>query len=225
MSFDTLAPHYRWMEWVFARDKMQRCRTAFLDEIPPPSRILLCGEGNGRFLKAVHRRFPGAEITVVDSSSGMLRQARRNLERAGLTMDRVTLVKANVLTWEPPPAAFDLIVTCFFLDCFRADELKAMMPRLARAAAPQAHWLQADFQVTGSWLNRFRSRMILRFLYAFFRQATHITARVLTNPEPLFREAGFTRCQRREMDGGRMFSEWWNRGLSGELIPAGGSAS
>src|SRR5439155_22241467 len=34
MSFDTLAPHYRWMEFILAGKKLQRCRTAFLDEIP-----------------------------------------------------------------------------------------------------------------------------------------------------------------------------------------------
>ena len=29
-SFDLLAPHYRWMEFVLAGRKLQECRTVFL---------------------------------------------------------------------------------------------------------------------------------------------------------------------------------------------------
>src|SRR5947207_3033135 len=50
MSFDLLAPHYRWMEFLLAGEKLHRGRTAFLDLIPPPEKILLAGEGHGRCL-------------------------------------------------------------------------------------------------------------------------------------------------------------------------------
>ena len=46
MSFDLLAPHYRWMEFILAGEKLQRCRTAFLDELPAARNILLVGEEN-----------------------------------------------------------------------------------------------------------------------------------------------------------------------------------
>jgi hypothetical protein len=52
-NFDCLAAHYRWMEWLLAGRKLQRCREAFLGSIPPPTRALLVGEGNGRFLTAL----------------------------------------------------------------------------------------------------------------------------------------------------------------------------
>ena len=51
MSFDHLAPHYRWMEWLLAGSKPQRCRTTFLDTLPTARHALLLGEGNGRFLR------------------------------------------------------------------------------------------------------------------------------------------------------------------------------
>jgi hypothetical protein len=56
MSFDRLAPHYRWLEWVLAGRKLQRCRTAFLDEIGRADATLLVGEGNGRFLGELLKR-------------------------------------------------------------------------------------------------------------------------------------------------------------------------
>lgn len=211
MSFDTLAPHYRWMEWLFARGKMQRCRTAFLQSIPAPGHALLCGEGNGRFLESFCRQFPASHVTVLDSSEAMLHQARENLSRAGLDKARVSFVLEDVLSWEPPEATFDLIVTCFFLDCFREEDLRRIMPRIARAAKPQAQWLYADFQVSGSVLSRLRSHLTVQFLYAFFTRVTQIKAHALVSPEPFLLQAGFTRRQRRESDWGRLYSEWWNR--------------
>ena len=44
MSFDALAPNYRWLEFVLAGDKLQLCRTAFLDDIPQAGNILLLGD-------------------------------------------------------------------------------------------------------------------------------------------------------------------------------------
>ncbi|HEY2574393.1 MAG TPA: class I SAM-dependent methyltransferase, partial [Verrucomicrobiaceae bacterium] len=67
------------MERIFAGEKMQRCRTAFLDLVPIPKSVLLAGEGHGRFLAACRTKFPSAEITCVDASAAMLDQARRNL--------------------------------------------------------------------------------------------------------------------------------------------------
>ena len=67
MSFDLLAPHYRWMEWLLAGGKLQRCRTACLGMIPAPAKVLIYGEGNGRFLAALCREFPEAEVTSVPS--------------------------------------------------------------------------------------------------------------------------------------------------------------
>lgn len=52
MNFDRLAPFYRAMETLAAGGKLQRCRLAFLGEIPIPRRVLLAGEGHGRFLVA-----------------------------------------------------------------------------------------------------------------------------------------------------------------------------
>ena len=62
MSFDLLAPHYRWMEWVLAGEKLQRCRTAWLEVLPAPARVLILGEGNGRFLEALMRQIGRAHV-------------------------------------------------------------------------------------------------------------------------------------------------------------------
>src|SRR5258706_490433 len=140
MSFDTLAPHYRWMEYILAGDKLQRCRTVFLEKIPTARNILLLGEGHGRCLVECCRRFANARITCVDASEQMLAQARRELIRLQLGASSLEFVRADALTWRPTANTYDLITTNFFLDCFRADQLKQIISRLAASATADANW-------------------------------------------------------------------------------------
>lgn len=211
MSFDLLAPHYRWMEALCAAGQLQRCRTALLGAIPAPQEVLVYGEGNGRFLVELCRRFPAARVTVVEASAVMINLARERLQRAGLAGAQVEFIHADALTWQPPVAAFDLIVTCFFLDCFREDQLQHLMPTIANAAKAKAHWLHADFQIARAGLRRVCSRLIVGVLYAFFRCVTRLPAHELVNVEPYLRAAGFTRWQRREFVLGLVFCDCWKR--------------
>ncbi len=212
MSFDLLAPHYRWMEALCAGGQVQRCRTALLAVIPVPQRVLVYGEGNGRFLVELCRRFPEARVTVVEASGVMIDLARERLRREGLTGAQVEFIHADALAWQPPAAAFDLIVTCFFLDCFREDQLQKLMPVIAGAATTEAQWLIADFQIAPGGLRRVWSRVIVGFLYAFFRCVTRLPAHELVNVEPWVTAAGFTRRGRREFALGLLFCDWWGRG-------------
>ena len=209
MSFDLLAPHYRWMEAVCAAGQLQRCRTALLGAIPAPQQVLVYGEGNGRFLVELCRRFPAVRVTVVEASAVMIDLARARLQRAGLAGAQVAFIHADALTWQPPEGAFDLIVTCFFLDCFREDQLQHLVPAIANAATADAHWLHADFQIAPTGLMRMCSRVIVKFLYVFFRCVTRLPAHELVDVAPCLSAVGFTRLQRREFILGLLFCDLW----------------
>src|SRR6476620_7277170 len=98
MSFDTLAPHYRWMERVLAGEKLQRCRTEFLPKITAPKRALLVGEGTGRFLSAFVGRFPQSKITCLDASKKMLTESKRSITSA----TAVEFIHADIFDWQIP---------------------------------------------------------------------------------------------------------------------------
>lgn len=206
MSFDRLAPFYRTMEFLSAGGKLQECRTAFLDEIPPPRKILLAGEGHGRFLPLCAARFPDARITVIDSSAAMLEIARRKAPSGN-----IEFIHADILQWTGPPDPFDLIVTHFFLDCFPPDELATVISRLAASATPDANWLLADFQVPRGRAASLRSRAILALLYTFFRLLTGLRASSLAPPDESLEKAGFTRHRHLTREWGLLKSEWWQR--------------
>lgn len=207
MSFDRIAPHYRWIERCFAGRQLQRCRTAFLDELESPARILIVGEGDGRFLEALLRRHPRAEVTCVDASAAMLQLARRRIDPAA----RVEFVQADILSWTPPAAAFDRIATHFVFDCFRPEDLAAVVEKLAASATPEAGWLVSDFRVPAAGPAKWLARGVLRFLYAFFRRVARVPADDLTPPDEYLRRGGFVLRERRLFRLGLLHSDLWIR--------------
>jgi SAM-dependent methyltransferase len=211
MSFDTLATHYRWMEFVLAGERLQRCRTAFLRQAARKKRVLILGEGNGRFLAECRRALGSAEIVCVDASARMLALARERVARLGLSAGEIEFVHADALAWRPPENAFDLIVTHFFLDCFPAEQVERLVGALATAAEREATWLLADFGVPAGGLRRWRAVMIHRLMYLFFRAATGLSARRLTEPDGFLERHDFRLCERKESEWGLLHSDRWER--------------
>ncbi len=211
-DFDRLAPIYGWMERLMAGRKLQHCRAAFLPAIPPPRRALIAGQGRGAFVAELLRAHPQLRCTCVDSSAAMLQAARANLRQGGVDESRAEFIHADLLDWAAPGGEFDLIVTHFFLDCFRPEQLERLLPKLSVAAAPQACWLLADFREPPSGPARWRARAILEIMYVFFRWATALPASELTPPDPLLTREGFTLGQRRTFDWGLLHSDLWIRG-------------
>jgi ubiquinone/menaquinone biosynthesis C-methylase UbiE len=211
MSFDLLAPHYRWLEFVLAGEKLQRCRTAFLNQAREPSRILILGEGNGRFLVECRRQFRDACITCVDASHKMLGAAGRRLVSHGFTGDRTEFICADALNWCPPPQGFDVIATHFFLDCFRPEQLERLVRKLSQVATPKANWWLSDFQIPATGFARFRAEWVHRLMYLFFRVVTRLPAQHLTPPDPFLRANGFVLQQRRVTEWGLLRADCWRR--------------
>jgi ubiquinone/menaquinone biosynthesis C-methylase UbiE len=212
MSFDPLARHYRWMERSLAGEKLQECRTRFLAEVEAPERILIFGEGAGRFLAECVRRFPTARILVVDESAKMLEQARGNLDRCGSNRRNVVFEGCDALSWKSSEQ-FELIATHFFLDCFCEEELERVVDALSASAKSNASWLLSDFQIPERGWMRWRAGVIHWMMYRFFRVATGISARRLVAPDALLRRNGFELRRRVESEWGLLRADWWQRGL------------
>lgn len=211
-DFDGLASVYPLLETVLAGDKLQICRTAFLDRLPPLRNALLAGEGPGRFLEALRQNQPDVRVTFLDSSAGMHQAAMRRLRRRGLSLEKIDFVRGDLPTESPPGQDYDLIATHFFLDCFPAGTLDGVVSRLAQSARPGAHWLVSDFQVpTRGGLPRLRARGILWMMYRFFRLATRLPADRLVAPGPILEKNGFTRKEHVEFEWGLLYAEWWQK--------------
>jgi SAM-dependent methyltransferase len=214
VSFDTLAPWYRTLEWIAFGDDLQRCRSACLGEIVAPRRALIVGEGNGRFLCALLRAHPEVEVDCVDASQRMLRLAQQRLERERPDRrQRVRFLQHDFTSWTAPERHYDLLVTHFFLDCFAEAPLAVVVRKLAEAATERACWLLADFCVPAQGVARLRAQAWLAVMYRFFRITAGIGARRLVDPTPFLRSEGFALAREHSFRKGMLKSEMWRRNL------------
>ena len=210
MSFDRLAPHYRWMEAVLAGGLLQRCRTRWLGEVRDSRRALLVGEGHGRMLEACAAGLPDCEFMVLDQSEEMLVTARRRWSQIG-GRQKVSFQPADLRAWRADGPVFDLVVTNFFLDCFTPEELPRVIANISAALTPQGRWLLADFSVPPAGWRRLRAQLVLALAYGFFQQATGISASRVTPPDVEFRRAGFELRKREEFNHGLLHADLWAR--------------
>jgi len=211
VSFDAIAPWYRALETIAFGRALQRARVACLDEIDSPRRGLIVGEGNGRFLAAFLQRHPLIRIDCVDNSADMLELARQQvLATIPDEIGRVAFRHQDVTSWTPNDR-YDLIVTHFFLDCFRTEQVGLIVAKLAQVAAPHAIWLLADFRIPEAGIARARARAWLAVMYWFFRSVAGIQARKLVDPSPFLRVEGFTLARQHLFRLGMLKSELWRK--------------
>lgn len=207
MSFDRVAPLYRTLERFVFGDQLQQARLAFLSEIETPHRVLVVGEGDGRFLAEFVRRYPEAEIDCLDVSARMIALARSRLGER----HTVNFIQADLWDYSLEAGRYDLIVTHFFLDCFTGATLGEIIQKLANAASVQAVWLLADFRLPDSGWRRFHARFWIRSMYLFFRLTSGLEAKRLDDPSPGLRTAGFERHRQSLTRSAMVKSELWHR--------------
>lgn len=190
-DFDRLAPHYRALERLTFGRLLHACRTAHLGALRGCRRALVLGDGDGRFVADLLRTHPTITADSIDLSPGMLALARRRAGRVPGAAARVRFVCADARSVPLPAAEYDLVVTNFFLDCFRPAELSGVIRRAAGACAAGALWVDGDFRTPpGGWA-RPAARLLLTGMYACFELATRLRVRRLTDPAPLLAAEGF----------------------------------
>ena len=200
-GFDRLSSHYRTLELLaFGRD-LERARFCFLDQLHHARQILILGEGDGRCLERVIQTAPTARIRCVDASAGMLARAERRV-RAVATTENVQFEHANVRDIRLSDHAYDAVLTFFFLDCFRAEDVTRLVDRVQRSLRPGGLWLFADFAMPAGPWRRVRARLWLACLYQFFRWQTGIDAEILPPSEHILANAGVQRLAVQSLQGG-----------------------
>lgn len=226
MNCDRLARPYRWLEYGAFGFALERRRNAFLPVAKDACRVLLLGDGDGRFaarLLASCDRTTLIELVCVDSSAAMLELARRRLHSAVRSPSPILeLVHTDARRWlcerqariaDGSAAPFDLVVTHFFLDCFSAAELPTLVQSIAGVATPGAHWLVSEFRQppAGAGWRAWHAAAWLRLLYHFFRLTTGLTVSRLPDHRSAFAANGFRLISEQTARAGLLISESWRR--------------
>lgn len=112
--FDSIAPAYDFMNraMTFGIDKLWRARAVKMVKQLRPAHILDVATGTGDLAIKLAREIPGALLTGIDLSDGMLAIGREKVEKAGLG-SRITMQKADCLALPFPDATFDCVTVAY----------------------------------------------------------------------------------------------------------------
>jgi len=190
-SFDFVARVYPALEWLASGRSLERARGAFLTKVLGAERLLLIGEGNGRFLARCLREKVLGSITVVDSSEEMLRSAEA---RAATVAHETTLrfVHGDIRALTAPVGTFDVIVTHFFLDLFRPESQRRVVDEITRLADPGAFWVDVDYRPQ---LGSAFRRAIDWLQYRFDQRFSGVEADRHYDPSGLLAESGWVQVE------------------------------
>ena len=208
MNVDPIAGLYRWIEYAAFGRALERARFAFLDWIADDSRLLMLGEGDGRYLARVLRMNRSAHIDVIEASNRMISLAARRTEHDAA---RVSFIQSNALETDLPPSAYDAVITNFFLDCFSHADVWRLSARVAAAIKPGGVWIVSEFQQPPTGLPRWHARLWLWAMYTFFGLTTRLQTRELPPYIGLLEREGLQLVAEQRRRLGLIVSQVWSK--------------
>ena len=133
--FDNIAPAYDFMNraMTFGLDRLWLRRLLAEAAAGSPKDIADLATGTGDVALAMARRMPGAKVTGLDLSEGMIDIGRRKIERAGLA-GRIELICGDSLAMPFDSGSFDAITVAYGVRNFA--DLLAGYREMARVLKP-----------------------------------------------------------------------------------------
>lgn len=143
--FDRIAPKYDLLNHTLSAgiDKLWRRRVVKMVRREEPKLILDVATGTGDLAIALARRIPHARIVAVDLSEGMLAEARRKVENAGLTEAIELKQGAAEHLDELSEGIFDVVTVAFGVRNF--DNMEAGLRELYRLLRPGGKLVVLEF--------------------------------------------------------------------------------
>ncbi len=209
MNAGRLARTYRWLEYAAFGRLLERCRFAHLPQMTPARRVLILGEGDGRFLARFLATNRNAHVDVVESSPRMIAMARSRL--SGSDARRVRFLAQDARAFHSPSSAYDLVVVHFFFDCLEEEELRRLVGKLHSVLTPDALFVISEFHAPGNGFARWHALAWIRVMYLFFRWTTGLAVQQIPPYEATLAGVGFVLRNRMEWRWGLVRAEVFAR--------------
>jgi len=206
MNADPVARVYRVLEYATFGPMLWRARTHYISHLKDKRRILIAGEGDGRFLASLLQLNPQAQIDIYDTSAKMIELAK---SRTTAHHHRLAFHHADITSAPLPAQTYDAIVANFFLDCFSTTQLQHLILKLKPVAIPNATWLIAEFAIPKNGLRRQAAQIFIAFLYKCFALTTGLKATSLPDYQRTLHNAGLVKFHRRDHLAGLLTSQLW----------------
>lgn len=209
MNTDRIARSYQWLEYAAFGLELEHARFDFLPYAADARRVLILGEGDGRFLARLLQTNRHASIVVVETSPRMIDIARRRLNSA--QQSRVEFHQMDAVDGSLPGGPFDFAVTHFFLDILGPRDAEAVIHKVSFLLAPGAGWIVSEFQQPTFGFRHWHARLWLRAMYSFFSATTGLRASKLPPYRDVLARSGFTEIVHRERRLGLILSQVWRK--------------
>ena len=196
MSFDRIARHYERIESTVFGEDLQQIRCSHMKTFLGAESILLLGDGDGRFLKALLDSGCSAKIICVDSSQRMLNLAESLTKNS---RQDVRFINSKIEDYDLPGSFIpDVIGAHFFLDCFSDDEIPVILGRIFGWCKEDTKLVISDFSIPKTnGLRKFIAKLVVWKMIVFFRIFSGISACELPKIGQLLSEMDY-RCLKKE---------------------------
>jgi ubiquinone/menaquinone biosynthesis C-methylase UbiE len=209
MNADRIASSYRWLEYAAFGLALEKARCDFLSHAVAARRVLILGEGDGRFLARLLRCNRNAGVAVLDSSGRMIQLARSRMTPGD--QSRVEFYQVDAVAHPLPAGPFDCVVSHFFLDILNCREAEAVICKVSAALSPGASWLVTEFQEPNGGVRRAHARLWLAAMYGFFSITTGLRASKLPPYRKMLERRGLVEVDHRERRFGLIRSQVWGK--------------
>jgi ubiquinone/menaquinone biosynthesis C-methylase UbiE len=192
-TFGRLTRLYHLLEIIAFGNSLAKARIAFIQDLKTAQKILILGEGDGRFLLQLHKQNPTAQVECIDLSEKMLTKAKERLKAHGEgNLENLHFQQADIRDIALPENTYDTVVTLFFLDCFNKKASKQIISKIAQSLRSDGHWYWADFRQPAKGWQATRARIWLAILYKFFRWQTNIETTHIVSTETILKQNQLT---------------------------------
>jgi SAM-dependent methyltransferase len=216
MNADRIASSYRWLEYAAFGLALEKARCDFLLHATAAPRVLILGEGDGRFLARLLRCNRNACVAVIESSGRMMQLARSRV--APGDRSRVEFHQIDAVARPLPTGPFDCVVSHFFLDTLNCRDAESVIGKVSAQLSPGASWLLSEFQEPPGGVRRLHARLWLAAMYSFFSMTTGLRASRLPPYRKMLERRGLVEVDYRERRFGLIRSQVWAKRSDGHKL-------
>lgn len=185
--FNGIAPLYDVFASLIFGKELERAKHYYLYYIKDGCKILYIGGGSGTILYHLIKKHNNLEIDFIDASSKMIERAKKKVPHTGTcTINWIHGTEDNI----PHQDHYDIVITNFFLDIFKPEELDILMPKIDMSLKRDGFWIFTDFY---GRTKRLKNRILVRMMYFFFRILGAVKSNKLLSYGLYFEKMGYRR--------------------------------
>ena len=180
-DFNIVARPYDFISRLVFGNSLVEAQVSSLHVIRPDSHILIVGGGTGWILEEITKiHSSGLKISYVENSSAMIDLSKkRNWQQNTVAFFHQPIQDFHI---DKP---FDVIITPFFFDLFKQDEIGLMFSGLDKKLNKDGLWLYTDF-IPEKYQIHVWQKILLKTMYFFFGITSKVEARELIDMDLYF---------------------------------------